>query len=376
VLKEDSDRIRDERDRLRAIFENLMDGVFITNRDFRIEFMNQDLLYQFGDGVGKKCCDFFGLSSTNCLQCHEGMSAFGPPQRLEWTSLATGSTYDMLVSPLVNPDGTNSRLHILRDVTEQKKLEARIVEYSHQLEEKVAKQAERLRRQERLALLGEIASGLAHEIRTPLGALLTGVKLLEKGGQRESERDLVLSLLRKETLRLKEKLSEFLAYARPSKPNLTSGLVGELLQETVSQLQQDSELTKEMKITYEPAAEEEPCYFDRAKMKEVILNIGINSLQALDGKGTLRLNSFQSHGRQWIQITDNGPGIPAENLDHIFKPFFTSKREGTGLGLAIALGIVEEHGGEIRVSSVPDRETTFTVSWPMAGTAESIEHGA
>jgi signal transduction histidine kinase len=376
VLKEDSDRIRDERDRLRAIFENLMDGVFITNRDFRIEFMNQDLLYQFGDGVGKKCCDFFGLSSTNCLQCHEGMSAFGPPQRLEWTSLATGSTYDMLVSPLVNPDGTNSRLHILRDVTEQKKLEARIVEYSHQLEEKVAKQAERLRRQERLALLGEIASGLAHEIRTPLGALLTGVKLLEKGGQRESERDLVLSLLRKETLRLKEKLSEFLAYARPSKPNLTSGLVGELLQETVSQLQQDSELTKEMKITYEPAAEEEPCYFDRAKMKEVILNIGINSLQALDGKGALRLNSFQSHGRQWIQITDNGPGIPAENLDHIFKPFFTSKREGTGLGLAIALGIVEEHGGEIRVSSVPDRETTFTVSWPMAGTAESIEHGA
>ena len=369
--KETNDRIRDERDRLRAIFENLMDGVFITNRDFRIEFMNQDLLYQFGDGVGKKCCDFFGLSSTNCLQCHEGMSAFGPPQRLEWTSLATGSTYDMLVSPLVNPDGTNSRLHILRDVTEQKKLEARILEYSHHLEEKVAKQADRLRRQERLALLGEIASGLAHEIRTPLGALLTGVKLLEKGDQRESERDLVLSLLRKETLRLKEKLSEFLAYARPSKPNLTSGLVGELLQETVSQLQQDSELTKEMKITYEPAAEEEPCYFDRAKMKEVILNIGINSLQALDGKGTLRLSSFQSHGRQWIQITDNGPGIPAENLDHIFKPFFTSKREGTGLGLAIALGIVEEHGGEIRVSSVPDRETTFTVSWPMTRTAES-----
>ena len=367
---ETNDRIRSERDRLRAIFENLMDGVFISNRDFRIEFMNQDLLYQFGDGIGKRCCEFFGLSSTNCLQCHEGMSAFGPPQRLEWTSLATGSTYDMLVSPLANPDGTNSRIHILRDVTEQKKLEARILEYSHHLEEKVAKQADRLRRQERLALLGEIASGLAHEIRTPLGALLTGVKLLEKGGQRESERDLVLSLLRKETLRLKEKLSEFLAYARPSTPNLTSGLVAELLQETVAQLQQDSEFTKEMKITYEPAAAEEPCYFDRAKMKEVILNIGINSLQALDGKGTLRLNSFQSHGRQWIQVTDNGPGITAENLDHIFKPFFTSKREGTGLGLAIALGIVEEHGGEIRVSSVPDRETTFTVSWPMSGTAE------
>ncbi len=127
MSKETNDRIRDERDHLRAILENLMDGVFITNRDFRIEFMNQDLLYQFGDGIGKRCCEFFGLSSTNCLRCHEGMSAFGPPQRLEWTSLATGSTYDMLVSPLTNLDGTNSRLHILRDVTEQKKLEARIL---------------------------------------------------------------------------------------------------------------------------------------------------------------------------------------------------------------------------------------------------------
>lgn len=365
--KETNDRIRDERDRLRVIFENLMDGVFITDRDFRIEFMNQDLLYQFGNGLGKKCHEFFGLSSTNCLQCHRGMSVFGPPQRLEWTSLVTRSTYDMLVSPLSNPDGSHSRLHILRDVTEQKKLEAQLREYSQNLEEKVAKQADRLRRQERLALLGEISSGLAHEIRTPLGALLTGIKLLEKGGQEGSEKELVLSLLKKETLRLKEKLSEFLAYARPGKPNLTSGLVAELLQETVAQLKQDSELAKHVEITYKPSDEEESCYFDRGKMKEVMLNIAINSLQALDRKGTLRLTSFQSRGRQWIQVTDNGPGITSEKIDQIFKPFFTSKCEGTGLGLSIALRIVEEHGGQITVSSVPDRETTFTVSWPLSG---------
>jgi two-component system sensor histidine kinase HydH len=365
--KETNDRIRDERDRLRVIFENLMDGVFITNRDHQIEFMNQDLIYQFGDGLGKKCQELFGLSSTNCRQCHEGMSVFGPPQRLEWTSLVTGSTYDMLVSPLYNPDGSHSRLHILRDVTEQKKLEAQLLEYSQNLEEKVAKQADRLRRQERLALLGEISSGLAHEIRTPLGALLTGIKLLEKDAEEGAENLLVLSLLRKETLRLKEKLSEFLAYARPSKPNLTSGLVAELLHETVAQLKQDPDLTREVKITYEPNVQDKPCYFDRAKMKEVILNITINSLQALNGKGRLRLTSFQSRGRQWVQITDDGPGISGENIEQIFKPFFTSKGEGTGLGLSIALGIVEEHGGQITVSSVPNRETTFTVSWPLSG---------
>ncbi len=368
--KESNNRIRNERDHLRAIFENLMDGVFIADRNFRIEFMNQDLLYQFGDGIGKKCHEFFGLSPTNCLQCHEGMGAFGPPQRLEWTSLVTRSTYDMLVSPLSNPDGTNSRLHILRDVTEQKKLESQLLEYSQDLEEKVARQADRLNRQERLALLGEIASGLAHEIRTPLGSLLTGIKLLEKDDQEKSEKELVLSLLKKETFRLKEKLSEFLAYARPQKPNLTPGQVADLLRETVVQLRQDSELTNDVTITYEPAAEEVLCYFDRAKMKEVVLNLAINGLQALSGKGMLRLASFQSRGRQWIQVTDNGPGINAEDLDRIFKPFFTSKREGTGLGLAIAQTIVEDHGGQITVASVPDRETTFTVSWPMTGKLE------
>ena len=368
--KESNDRIRNERDRLRVIFENLVDGVFITNRDHQIEFMNQDLIYQFGDGLGKKCHEFFGLSSTNCRQCHEGMSVFGPPQRLEWTSLVNRSTYDMLVSPLYNPDGSHSRLHILRDVTEQKKLEAQLLEYSQNLENKVAKQADRLRRQERLALLGEISSGLAHEIRTPLGALLTGIKLLEKGADEGAERELVLSLLKKETLRLKEKLSEFLAYARPSKPNLTSGQVNELIQETVAQLKQDTDLTREVKITYEATADEKPCYFDRAKIKEVILNIAVNSLQALNGKGRIRLASFQSRGRQWIQVTDNGPGIIGENMEQIFKPFFTSKKEGTGLGLSIALAIVEEHGGQITVSSVPNRETTFTASWPLSGKPE------
>jgi signal transduction histidine kinase len=376
ISQESNDRIRDERDRLRSIFENLMDGVFITDREFRIVFMNQDLLYQFGDGIGKKCHDFFGLSPTNCMQCHEGMSVFGPPQRLEWTSLITSSTYDMLVCPLHNPDGSHSRLHILRDITDQKRLEAQLLEYSQNLEQKVAEQADRLRRQERLALLGEISSGLAHEIRTPLGALLTGIKLLEKEAEEESKQQLVLSLLRKESLRLKEKLSEFLAYARPAQPNPTLGVVPELLQEAVAQLRQDSELTREVEIIYKPGGEEKPCYFDRGKMKQVILNLVINGIQALNGKGTVHLTSFQSRGRQWIQITDDGPGIPADVLDQIFKPFFTSKREGTGLGLAIAQGIVEDHGGHITASSLPSRKTTFTVSWPMSGKAESIEHGA
>jgi len=370
--QETREQIRSERDLLRSIFEHLPDGVFITDGSFRIEFMNQELRYQFGDGVGKRCHELFGLTATNCLSCHAGMSAFGPPQRLEWCSLVTRGTYDMLVSPLPNPDGSTSRLHILRDVSEQKRLEAQLFHYSRTLEERVVEQTAHLRRQERLALLGEIASGLAHEIRTPLGALLTGVKLLEKDEPEGSERRFVLSLLRKETIRLKTKLSEFLTYARRRDPVLAASRVSDLLRDSLVLLQQDAELTGEVGIVLESAPDEESCYFDRTLMKEAILNLATNALQALNGKGRLLLRSFQTQGRQWIQVSDDGPGITPEDLDQIFKPFFTRKGDGTGLGLAIVHGIIEDHGGTIQGQSIPGRGATFTLSWPLAPASSSV----
>jgi len=370
--RETREQIRTERDLLRSIFEHLPDGVFITDSAFWIEFMNQELRYQFGDGVGKRCYELFGLSATNCLSCHAGMSAFGPPQRLEWCSMVTRGAYEMLVSPLPNPDGSTSRLHILRDVSEQKRLEAQLFHYSRTLEERVAEQTAHLRRQEQLALLGEIASGLAHEIRTPLGALLTGIKLLEKDEPEGSERQFVLSLLRKETIRLKTKLSEFLTYARPREPVLAANRVSDLLRDSLALLQQDTELTGEVRIVLESAPDEEPCYFDRTLMKEAILDVATNALQALNGRGRLLLRSFQTQGRQWIQVSDDGPGIAPEDLDQIFKPFFTRKGDGTGLGLAIVQGIVENHGGTIQARSIPGRGATLTLSWPLSPTSSSV----
>ncbi len=361
--REDS---RNQQDLLRGILEHVMDGVFIADREFRVEFMNQELRYQFGDGVGKRCYAFFGLGPTNCLSCQEGMSVFGPPQRLEWCSRDTRSTYDMVVSPLPNPDGSTSRLHILRDVSEQKRLEAEMIEYSRTLEQRVAEQRRNLRRQERLAVLGEIASGLAHEIRTPLGALLTGIKLLDKDEPEGSERHLVLSLLKQETLRLKNKLSEFLSYARRREPALAQDRAADLLRESVTLLEQDTELTGEVRIVVEAAPDQGPCSFDRTLMKEAILNLATNALQALNGAGKLLFRSFQAQGRQWIQVSDDGPGIPPEDLDQIFKPFFTRRRDGTGLGLAIVQGIVEDHGGSIQARSIPGRGATFTLSWPLS----------
>ena len=148
--------------------------------------------------------------------------------------------------------------------------------------------------------------------------------------------------------------------------------MSDLLRESLTLLRQDTVLTGKVRIVLESAPEEQSCLFDRPLMKEVILNLATNALQALNGRGRLLLRSFQTQGRQWIQVSDDGPGISPEDLDHIFRPFFTRKADGTGLGLAIVQGIVEDHGGAIQARSIPGRGATFTMSWPLSPTSSSV----
>ncbi|MHC1742678.1 MAG: histidine kinase dimerization/phospho-acceptor domain-containing protein [Syntrophobacteraceae bacterium] len=211
-----------ERDRLRAILNSMEDGIYIVGRDYRIAFMNRTLQSELGNGEGELCHVFFGHEESMCEDCQHGMGSFGPDVRREWQSPATGKTYELSVCPIHEPDGSISRLHMLRDITVRKQLEDQLHQYSQQLEAKVAEQAERLLRRDRLALLGEIAAGIAHEIRTPLGAIMTGIKLLEKGCQGPDDQNLIFELLTRETRRLEKKVSEFLEYARPRLPQPTS----------------------------------------------------------------------------------------------------------------------------------------------------------
>jgi signal transduction histidine kinase len=360
----DQKQIQVERDRLQAIIDSMDDGISIVGRDYRVKFMNRALQNEMGDGMGQLCYEFFGHDQLDCEYCQCGIGSFGPQFRREWFSQVTQKTYDMVISPLHLPDGEIARLHILRDITEKKELLARLQEYSQNLEVKVAEQAETLRRKDRLALLGEISAGLAHQIRTPLGAIITGIKLLEKGGQSPQERNLVFDLLKKETTRLERKVSEFLSYARPQPPQYRETDIGLLFQEVRSILSVNPEQLGNVSIEFLLPSDLPHWPMDAEQIKEVLLNLGTNALWALKGKGKLIFQAKRSGDVFEILVRDNGPGISSDTLPHIFKPFYTRRSEGTGLGLSICQQIIESHGGHIVATSIPHVQTTFKIILP------------
>ncbi len=352
-----------ESDYLKRILNSMEDGIYIVGRDYRIEFMNSAMQAMCGNGEGHLCYEFFGRHPANCEHCQHQMGSFGPELRHEWHWQETGKNYEIIVSPIQSPDGKVSRLHILRDITQRKQLETQLKQYSRRLESRVAEQAEALIHKERLALLGEISAGLAHEIRTPLGAIITGIKLLEKKSVGSHDADMIFSLVKREIMRLNRKVDEFLSYAKPRLPQLRATPIARLFAEVKDILSTDQGLIGDVSVITEVQPSQLTWFLDADRMKEALLNICVNALQALHGKGTLRLEARSYYeGILEMKIRDNGPGIPAGALPHIFKPFFSRRSEGTGLGLSISRDIIECHRGHITVTSIPNLHTTFRIT--------------
>lgn len=361
-----TDPVEAERDRLKAILNSMEDGIYIVRRDYRIAFMNRALRSELGNGEGELCHAFFGHDVALCEECQHGMGSFGPDVRREWHAPATGKTFELAVCPIHEPDGSISRLHMLRDITVRKQLEEALQQHSRQLEAKVAEQAERLLRQDRLALLGEISAGIAHEIRTPLGAIITGIRLLEKGGQGTEEQRLIYELLIRETLRLERKVSEFLEYARPRLPHPVPTPVAALIDEVCSLLRTDQGLlgAVALHVSVDQGVPHWP--LDGDQVKEALLNLCVNALQSLQGRGNLWLEARAAGDRLDLLVRDDGPGLPKDILPHVFRPFYSLRVGGSGLGLAICKEIVDAHQGRITVTSIPGHATTFRITLPSS----------
>jgi len=233
-----------------------------------------------------------------------------------------------------------------------------------ELEHKVQERTEALKRMNRLARLGEFSAGLAHEIRNPLGSLVTAAKLLPDARGREQE-DLI-GVIKQESSRLDRFLADFLDFSKDPQPRIRMNLLHPILQQSLEGLKR-GEQYQGVRITYQldPQIREIPC--DAEQLEQVFANLALNGAQAMVQGGEL-LVSTKRNGR-WVEVAflDTGPGIPLEQRERIFEPLYTDKRKGTGLGLSIASRIVEAHGGFIQVASDGHSWSLFTISLPLQG---------
>ncbi len=223
----------------------------------------------------------------------------------------------------------------------------------------------RMLRADRLATIGELAAGAAHEIRNPLTAIKSSLQYMEGRCRENVEKNLLRTAL-EETTRIDEILSGLLSFARPSEPKKTRFDLLELLEETLALVVYQA---RALKVTVRRSFPESPvpASGDRGQLKQLLLNVFLNALQAMSGGGELEVEIIAPEVRKaLVRISDTGVGISDEDLERIFDPFFTTKKGGTGLGLSICYGIVKSHGGDIEIRSRLGSGTQVTVSLPLS----------
>ena len=224
---------------------------------------------------------------------------------------------------------------------------------------------ERLREAERLATAGELAAGMAHEIRNPLAAIVNATALLIDDALTPDERAATLAAVRTEARRLNRILSDFLQFARPQEARRAPADIRDVVQHVSALIRDDYSRAArvDVKVAVDPAVPRFP--FDRDQLTQVLWNVALNGVEAMNGRGRLSLEVARRDGDVALAVSDTGPGIPRERLDQVFEPFYSSKPHGSGLGLTIAERIVAAHGGRIEIDTPPGGGTRVTLRFPL-----------
>jgi two-component system sensor histidine kinase PilS (NtrC family) len=260
----------------------------------------------------------------------------------------------LTVTTLSLPDGRSGYLFTFQDVTDVRRLERGA------------------RMQQRLAAVGEMAAGIAHEIRNPLASMSGSIQVLRQELPLSEEQGQLMDIVLRESERLNDTIKSFLAYARPQRVALTRLDIRRVVQETAMLLRNSADVRDDHVVEVDLPAE--PVWFDadENQLRQILWNLATNGLRAMASGGQLLMSGKVDRGSGQdeliITIADQGCGIPPAELDELFQPFRSSFDKGTGLGLAIVHRIVTDYNGSIQVSSTVDAGTTVRVRLPMRST--------
>jgi two-component system sensor histidine kinase HydH len=328
-------------------------GLIATGRDGKIAFFNETAERITGGNLN----DARGRDPDEVLPVH----LCGLKERLDKgqtileeemeCAFGDGKPVPLSVSAskIVNEEGDFvGTIVILRDLGEVRSLQ------------------EEIRRKEKLAAVGSLAAGIAHEIRNPLSSIkglatYFGNKFAETDEDKESAGVMV-----REVDRLNRVISELLEFARPSELKLKQKNIKELLEHSVRLVQQDAK-SNNIEIDLAVSDGLPSALLDPDRFSQALLNLYLNAIQAMDEGGVLSVKStLGEEGEIKVEIADTGAGINPNDLNKVFDPYFTTKTKGTGLGLAIVHKIIEAHNGEIRIRSAPGKGTVFTLLIPIS----------
>ena len=233
---------------------------------------------------------------------------------------------------------------------------------------------QQMERADRLASVGEMAAGIAHEIKNPLTGIAAAITIIKEDFVDTDPRVEIVNEVLEQIKRLDKTANDLLFFGKPIPPEPTYIDINTTLGKTLmfaAQHRGGKNIAKKLELQENLP----PVYVDQKQMQQVFLNLFLNAVQAMQDKGTLTVRSslVQRDGKDWVQVSvaDTGQGIPPQILEKIFTPFFTTKAQGTGLGLAICHKLVKQHGGIMTVDSVDGKGTVFTVELP----AYSLEPG-
>jgi signal transduction histidine kinase/putative methionine-R-sulfoxide reductase with GAF domain len=245
--------------------------------------------------------------------------------------------------------------------------------FSLQMEEKIQKTTADLRkteaqliRSDKLAALGQLAAGIAHEIRNPLTSINILIHSLTENYPAGNSSREDLKVIEEEINRINEIVDQFLRFAKPAPPLFAKAEVLSIFEETLQLLR--PQIEKYQILVQKEFQPLPPILMDREQMKQAILNLLLNAIQAMPAGGQLALKGHVPEGNRWVQLSirDSGVGIPAEDINKLFDPFFSTKEGGVGLGLSITHRIIDQHDGKIEVESAPGKGTLFTVWLPVS----------
>ena len=254
------------------------------------------------------------------------------------------------VAQLPLPDGRRGYLYTFQDTTELKRLERDA------------------QMQKRLAAVGQMAAGIAHEICNPLASMSGSMQILRQELSLSPEQSQLMDIVLRESDRLNDTIRSFLAYARPQRVDVQELDLRRVVQETATLLRNSHEVGDDHAIEVRTAASEILVQGDENQVRQVVWNLATNGLRAMPRGGTLTLSALPDSTERGgvLTVTDEGVGIPQDELENIFQPFRGSFGKGTGLGLAIVHRIVSDYHAAIDVQSEPGRGTTFRVTFPPA----------